>query len=96
MRTFLLAPREELKETYPGGWPHGQLVMFARSASAAQGFTDSNPRHGHGTTRQAMLRQRPAQPEALTVRIYNYELGGFGEKKKKRRLATVVSSGANL
>ena len=24
-----------------------------------------------------------AQPEALTTRIYNYVLGGFGEKKKK-------------
>ena len=37
------------------------------------------------------------QPEALTTRIDNYVLGGFGEKKnKKRRLATVVSSGANL
>ena len=31
--------------------------------------------------------------------MYNYVLGGFGEKKKKkkrRRLATDVSSGANL
>ena len=35
-----------------------------------------------------------AQPEALITRIYNYVLGGFGEKKK--RLATDVSSGANL
>ena len=25
----------------------------------------------------------PAQPEALTTRIYNHVLGGFGEKKKK-------------
>ena len=39
-----------------------------------------------------------AQPEAITSRIYNYVLGGFGEKnkKKKRRLATVVNSDANL
>ena len=38
-----------------------------------------------------------AQPEGPTTRIYNYVLGGFGEKKKKkRRLATDVSSGANL
>ena len=39
-----------------------------------------------------------AQPEALTIGIYNYVLGGLGVKKKKekerRRLATVVSSGA--
>ena len=27
-----------------------------------------------------------AQPEALTTRIYNYVLGGFGEKKEKRKI----------
>ena len=39
-----------------------------------------------------------AQPEGPTTRIYNCVLGGFGEKKKKRkrRLATDVGSGANL
>ena len=40
-----------------------------------------------------------AEPERPTVRIYNYVLGGFGERKKeekKKRLATDVSSGANL
>ena len=39
-----------------------------------------------------------AEPEAPTARIYNYVLGGFGDKKKKKkgRLATAVSSGANL
>ena len=26
-----------------------------------------------------------AQPEAFTTRIYNYVLGGFGEKKKKKK-----------
>ena len=36
------------------------------------------------------------QPEALTTRIYNYVPGRSGEKKKKGRLATDVSSGANL
>ena len=25
------------------------------------------------------------QPEALTTRIYNYVLGGFGEEKKKKK-----------
>ena len=25
-----------------------------------------------------------AQPEALTTRIYNYVLGGFGEREKKK------------
>ena len=39
------------------------------------------------------------QLEGPTTKIYNYVLGGFGEKKqkrKKRRLTTVVSSGVNL
>ena len=34
------------------------------------------------------------QLEGYTTKICNYALGGFGEKKK--RLSTVVSSGANL
>ena len=33
------------------------------------------------------------QLEGPTTRICNYVLGGFGEKKKKKRLATDVSSG---
>ena len=34
------------------------------------------------------------QPEALTTRIYNCVLGGFGEKKKKKKkIAKVASSG---
>ena len=38
-----------------------------------------------------------AQPEALTTRIYDYGPWGFGEKKKKKkRLATDISTGANL
>ena len=31
----------------------------------------------------ATLKSKTAQPEALTTRIYNYILGGVGEKKKK-------------
>ena len=37
------------------------------------------------------------QLEGLTTKIYNYVPGGiWGEKAEKKRLATVVSSGANL
>ena len=38
----------------------------------------------------------PQLEGSTTKKIYNYVLGVFGEKKagKKRRLATVVSSGA--
>ena len=37
------------------------------------------------------------QLEGPTTKIYNYVLGGLGEKKQeKKRLATVISSCANL
>ena len=93
--------QNQLSKTYPRGQPRGRVVKFMRSALAAQGFAGLDPEHGHGTARQAMLRQHPTchnyrDPQ---LRIYNYVLGGFGEKKageKQRRLATVVSSGANL
>ena len=76
--------------------PCGQVVEFARSTSAAQGFTGSDPGRGHGTAHRAMLRWHPTchnwkDPQ---LKVYNYVLGSFGEKKKKRRLATDVSSGS--
>ena len=42
------------------GWPCGRVVKFTHSAAAAQGFAGSDPEQGHGTTRQATLRWRPA------------------------------------
>ena len=64
------------------------MVKFARSASAAQGFAGSNSGHGNGTAHQAMLRLcltchnwKDAQ-----LRIHNYVLGGFGEKKEKNKI----------
>ena len=36
------------------------------------------------------------QVEGPATKIYNYVQGGFGEIKQKKRLATVVSPGANL
>ena len=41
------------------GRPRGQVVKFARSTSAAQGFAGSDPERGHGTAHQAMLRWGP-------------------------------------
>ena len=41
------------------GLARGQVVEFACSASAAQGFTSLDPGHGHGTPHQALLRQHP-------------------------------------
>ena len=40
----------KLREAF-GGWPRGQVVKFARSASAGQGFAGSDPGHGHGAAR---------------------------------------------
>ena len=73
--------------------------LSSRSASVAQSFAGSDPGCGHSTARQAMVRWHPTcHIEGPTTEIYNYVLWGFGEKKqeKTKRLATVVSSGANL
>ena len=52
----------------------------------------------HCSSGHAGVASHIAQPEALTTIIYSYVLGAFEEKKKEKikRLATVVSSGANL
>ena len=39
------------------GWLRGGVVKFPHSSVVAQG---SDPGHGHGTARQATLRQHPA------------------------------------
>ena len=70
-------------------------------APAAHCFARSDPGGGPSTAHPAILGRRPTQQSQKTppARIYNYVLGGFWEKKKKkekRRWATNVSSGANL
>ena len=66
------------------GRPNGQVVKFACTALVAQGFAGSDPGCGHGAAHQTMLRRRPrAQLERPTTKIYDYVLGGFGEKKEK-------------
>ena len=47
------------KNTNGRGWPCGQVVKFARSALAAQGFVGSDPGCGPSTAHEAMLRQHP-------------------------------------
>ena len=39
----------------------------------------------HRSSGHAEVASHIAQPEALTTRICNYVLGGFGEKKKKNQ-----------
>ena len=52
----------------------------------------------HHSSGCAEAASHTAQPERPATGIYNCILGGFGKKKreKKRKLATDVSSGANL
>ena len=58
---------------------------MAGSASAAWGFTSSDlGAEWHCSSGHAEVVSHIAQPEGPTTRIYNYVLGVFGEKKKKR------------
>ena len=63
-------------------------------ASAAQGFTNSDPGCGHGTA------LRPCWggfPHAIAKKNMQLCTGGIWEEKaEKKILATVVSSGADL
>ena len=63
------------------------MVQLARSALTAQGFAESDPGHGLGTTHQANAEavSHIAQPEGPTTRVYNCVLGGFGERKIKKK-----------
>ena len=56
-RVLLSDPQSMFTFHQPAPWP--RWLKFACSALAAQGFTGSNPGHGHGTAHQAMLGQRP-------------------------------------
>ena len=69
------------------GRPHGQVVKFACSASAAQGFagSDSWARTWHHWMGHAEAASHMAQLEGPAARMHNYVLGGFGEKKKKKK-----------
>ena len=65
--------------------PMAEWLSSRAPLQAAQCFVGSNPGRGHGTAHQTMLRQRPTchnwkDPQR---RMYNYVLGGFGEKKEK-------------
>ena len=69
-----------------GGQPHGRVVKFTRSASAAQGFTGSDPecRTLHCSPGHAEVVSHLAQPEGPTTTTYNHVLGRFGKKKKTK------------
>ena len=60
------------------------MVKLVRSASAAQGFAGSDPGRGRGTTRQAEAVSHMPQLEGPTTKIYNYVLGVWGRKSRKK------------
>ena len=60
--------------------------LTLHTASVAQDFTRLDPgRMWHHSSGHAETASHIAQPEAFTTRIYNYVLGGFGEKKGKEK-----------
>ena len=65
------------------GRPRGRVVKFVHSASAGPGFR-SWAWTWHRSSGHDEAASHIAQLEALTTRIYNYILGGFGEKNKKK------------
>ena len=75
----------ETKDVRIQGRPHGQVVEFMHSASAAQGFTGSDPGRGHGAAHQTMLRWHPTchNQKHPQLKVHNYVPEGFGEKKEK-------------
>ena len=78
-------------DTKDRGQPCGRGVQLGCSTLGAWGFAGSDPTAHHGLTwhrspGHAEAASHTAQPEALTTRIYNYVLGGFGEKKKKKKI----------
>ena len=66
------------------GQPRGRVVEFVGSSLVAQGSTGSDPGHGQGTAHQAVLRQHPTchKWKDPQLRIHNYVLGGFEERKQ--------------
>ena len=68
------------------GRPCGRVVKFAHTTSVAWDFTGSDPGHGHGTTRHAMLRWRPtchnqrhSESEYTTM-----QWGPLGRRRRKK------------
>ena len=78
-------------------WPSGLVRALHFGGPGFLGF-GSWVQTWHRSSSHAEVASHIVQPEGPTTRIYNYVLGGFGEKQKgkKRRLATDVSSGGNL
>ena len=68
-------------------WPRVLVVTFSCSTAVAQGFAGfgSWARTWHHSSNHAEAASYMPQLEGHTTRIYNYVLGGFGEKKKETK-----------
>ena len=88
---------KELQDLRPALWPSDYVHALGCSGPGFCWF-GSWAQTWHCSPGHIEEASHVPQVEALTTRIYNYILGGFGgeEAGKKKRLATVVSSGANL
>ena len=74
-------------ELRPGGQPHGRVVKFVHCSISGPAFCwfGSWARTRCCSSGHAEAASHMTQPEALTARIYNCGLRGFGEKKKKKK-----------
>ena len=72
--------------------------MAESLSSCALGFAGVDPGRGHATAHRAMLKWRPTQHNQRNSQLEYTTMywGLWGEEKKKRRLATDVSAGANV
>ena len=66
----------------------GPVVKFARSAAGGPAFRwfEAWARTWHCSSSHAEAASHMPQLEGLTTKIYNYVLGGFGEKKGKNKI----------
>ena len=65
------------------GWPCGRVVKFTHSAAGGPvcRWFESWARTWHCSSNHAEALSHMPQLEGPTTRIYNYVVGGFGEKK---------------
>ena len=69
-----------------GGWPRGGGVKFVRSTLAALvRWFRSWAQTWHCSSGHAEAVSHRPQLEGPTAKIYNYVLGGFGEKKQGKK-----------
>ena len=79
--------KEKKKEKQRGHapWPSGRVRALCFGGPGFLWFQSWAQTWQHRSSGHAEAMSHIAQPAALTTTIYNYVLGGFGEKNKKKR-----------